>query len=104
MTQLGRRKHSRFLLSQPVDGNLRVREEVAIEEWSEGEFVILSPEPCRTNERLILEISGSVRKRINVRVRESRPAVVADGPIRHRLRVSIEDQGPDVKKPEGREL
>jgi len=104
MTQLGRRKHSRFLLSQPVEGNLRVREEVAIEEWNESELVILSPEPCRTDERLTLEIPGSVRHRVSVRVRESRPAVVADGPIRHRLRVSVEGHGPDVKKPEGREL
>lgn len=104
MTLLGRRKHSRFLLSQPVDGSLRVREEVAIEEWNEHELVILSPEPCRTDERLTLEIPGNGRHRLGVRVRESRPAVVADGPVRHRLRVSVENHGQDAKSQEGREL
>jgi hypothetical protein len=67
-------------------------------------LVILSPEPYRTDERLTLEIPGSIWHRISVRVRESRPAVVADGPIRHRLRVSVEGHGPDVKQLEGREL
>ena len=96
MTMLGRRKCSRFLLAQPVEGNLRVREEVAIEEWDDGELVILSPEPYRTDERLVLEFSVGSRRRLNVRVRESRPDVVGDGPIRHRLRLSIEPHGADV--------
>ena len=94
MSILGRRKHSRFLLAQPVDGHLRVREEVAIEQLNDDEVVILSPEPCRSDEHLALEIPGVSRRRLNVRVRESRPAVVADGAIRHRLRLSIERSGP----------
>ena len=93
MTILGRRKHSRFLLAQPVEGSLRVREDVAIEELTDGEVVILSPEPFRPDERLTLEIPGDSRRRLSVRVRESRPAVVADGPVRHRLRLSIEHHG-----------
>jgi hypothetical protein len=101
MTLLGRRKHSRFLLSQPVDGSLRLREEVAVEEWNDGELVVLSPQPCRADERLALEIPGSGRQRVIVRVRESRPIVVADGPIRHRLRLSVEHHGLGVKKQEG---
>lgn len=103
MTLLGRRKHSRFQLSQPIEGSLRVREEVAIEEWNESGLVILSPEPCRADERLTLEIPGNGRYRVNVRVRESRPAVVADGPIRHRLKLSVEGREADVKQQEGRE-
>ncbi len=90
MTLLGRRKHPRFLLAQPVEGNLRVREEVAIEEMTEREAVILSPEPVPTDERLTLEIPGDLFRRVNVRVSECRPAVADDGAIRHRCRLSIE--------------
>ena len=104
MSILGRRKHSRFLLAQPVEGHLRVREEVAIEEWNDSEVVILSPEPGRTDEHLTLEIPGGNRRRLNVRVRESRPAVVADGAIRHRLKLSIEHPGPDESQRGGHEL
>ena len=96
MTLLGRRKHSRFLLARPVEGSLRVRDEVAIEEWNDNEVVILSPEPCRADEHLTLEIPGENHRRLSVKVRESRPAVVADGPIRHRLRLSIEHHPANV--------
>jgi len=81
---------------QPVEGNLRVREEVTIEEWTDGEVVILSPEPCRVEERLVLEAPGDGRRRVTVKVRESRPAVVGDGPVLHRLRLSIERPGVDA--------
>lgn len=93
MSILGRRRHSRYLLAHPMEGQLRVREEVAIEEWSDGEIVILSSEPCRSGERLTLELPGDFRHRLNVRVRESRAAIVADGAARHRLRLVIEHQG-----------
>jgi hypothetical protein len=101
MTMLGRRKHSRFLLAQPVNGSLRVREEVAIEEWNDNEIVILSPEPYRADEHLTLELSAGSRRRLSVKVSESRPIVVADGAIRHRLRLSIEDHGPSGAEQEG---
>jgi hypothetical protein len=104
MSILGRRKHSRFLLAQPVDGHLRVREEVAIEEWNDTEVVILSPEPCRADEHLTIEIAGASRRRLSVRVLESRPAVVADGAIRHRLRLSIDHRGENGSEQGGREL
>ena len=104
MTILGRRKHSRFLLAQPIEGNLRVRDEVAIEEWTEDEMVILSPEPCRADERLTIELPGGSRRRLIVKVRESRPAVVADGPVRHRLRLAIQHQATNAPHLGGREL
>jgi hypothetical protein len=104
MSILGRRRHSRFLLAQPVEGHLRVREDVAIEEWNNTEVVILSPEPCGADELLTLEISGAIRRRLSVRVLESRPAVVADGAIRHRLRLSIEACGENGSVQGGREL
>jgi hypothetical protein len=101
MTLLGRRKHVRFLLAQPVEGNLRLREEVSIEELTDREAVILSPEPCRMDERLTLEIPGDLYRRVNVRVSECRPAVSGDGAIRHRCRLSIESYGSDAARGEG---
>jgi hypothetical protein len=93
VTLLGRRRHSRYLLAQPVDGHLRVREEVAIEELTDREVVVLCPEPFWTDERLTLEIPGDLYRRVNVRVSECRPAIVGEGPIRHRCRLLIEDDG-----------
>ena len=93
---LGRRKHLRFLMVEPVDGSLRVREEVAIEHWGDEEIVVLSPEPCRAEERLTLEIPGNLHLRVNVRVSESRPAVTDDGSIRHRLRLVIEGDAAET--------
>jgi hypothetical protein len=81
-----------------------VRDDVAIEEWSNTGVVILSPEPCRADERLTLEVAGSVRRRLSVRVLESRPEVVADGAIRHRLRLSIDHRGENGSEQGGREL
>jgi hypothetical protein len=92
------------MLAQPVDGSLRVREEVAIEGWDDSEVVILSPEPCRADERLTLEVPGDSRRRLSVTVRESRPVVIADGAIRHRLKLSIEHRGPGVAEHGGHEL
>jgi len=51
---LGRRRHSRYLLAQPVEGHLRVREEVTIKKWSGSDVVVLASEPCACNERLTL--------------------------------------------------
>ena len=87
---LGRRKHERYLLSEPAEASLRLREEVAIERWGDGEVVVLSPEPLKPEERVALEIPGGARRRMNVRVSESRPAVSEDGAIRYRLVLSIE--------------
>jgi len=101
MNMLGRRRHSRFQLAQPVEGNLRVREEVAIESLTEREAVILSSEPCRASERFTLEVSGPVHRRLNVMVAECRPAVAADGAIRHRCRLSVDGHEPEPAGSEG---
>jgi len=86
----GRRKHPRFLLSEPVDGNLHLRDEVSIETWGDEEVVVLSPEPQKPGDRLSLEVPGRSRHRTHVRVLESRPAVAGDGVLRHRLTLAIE--------------
>jgi hypothetical protein len=54
-------------------------------------------------ERLTLEAPDDGRRRVYVRVRESRPAVVGDGPILHRLKLSIEHPGPDAAEQGGPE-
>ena len=91
-TPLGRRRHPRYLLANPVDGSLRICDEVVVEALDEREALVLSSEPCRPDERLMLEVPGPPRQRVSVRVTESRPAVVADGIIRHRLRLMVEPQ------------
>lgn len=98
---LGRRKHSRYLLAQPAEGHLRVREEVAVEGWTDREVVVLSPEPCAARERFTLEVPGPVHRRVNVTVAECRPAVTSDGAIRHRCRLSIEGQALEAARAEG---
>ena len=54
-----------------------MREEVAIEELTEDEVVILSPEPCRADERLTLEIPGDPPPPRERQGPECRPVVVA---------------------------
>jgi hypothetical protein len=86
----GRRRHPRFLLAAPVDGSLRVREEVLIERWGEGEVEVMSTVPCRPNDGLTLEVPGDGVGRVTVTVQDSRPIVTADGSIQYRLRMSFE--------------
>ena len=87
---LGRRRHSRFLLAEPLEGSVHIREDVSIERWQENELVVLSPEPGRPQERLELEFPGRSRRRLRATVVESRPAMAEDGVIRHRLRLIVE--------------
>ena len=70
-----------------------MREEVAVEALTEDEAVVLSPEPCRRDERLTLEIPGNPPRRVGARVVECRPVVAGDGDIRHRLRLALVDKG-----------
>ena len=93
---LGRRRHPRFILAEPIEASLRVRDEVAVQSWSDHEVVVLSPEPLRPEERATLEVHNGARRRVNVRVAESRPEIAVDGAIRHRLVLSIEDHGGTV--------
>jgi len=96
MSMLGRRKHSRYLLAEPIEGSVRVREDVTIELLGEREIVILSPEACRPDEHVSLEISGPGRRRVSARVTESRPLVAEDGAIRHRVRLVASSVEADV--------
>jgi hypothetical protein len=86
----GRRRHPRYLLNEPLDARLRVREEVAIERWDEDEILVLSTAPSRAADSLILELPGPDPRHLRVRVDESRPVVAPDGSLRHRLRLVVE--------------
>lgn len=101
MSLLGRRRHSRFVLAQPVEGNLRVREDVVIEALTEQEVIVVSSDPFRPQERFALEIPGAGPHRISVSVMECRPMVTDDGTIRHRCRLSIERHGADAARAGG---
>lgn len=101
---LGRRAHPRFHLSKPVDGCLRLREDVAIEHWSGEEMIVLSPAPCRVEESLTLEILGDAQRRLNVKVSDSRPEVTRDGSIRYRLRLLVKGLEPSAGPPEKHKL
>jgi hypothetical protein len=64
---------------------------VAIEEWDEGQVVVLSPEPFKADEQVTLEIPGDPKRRTTARVSESKPAIVGDGVIRHRVVLKTDD-------------
>jgi hypothetical protein len=86
----GRRRHARYLLTEPIDGSLRVREEVAIEQWDEHEFTVLSSTPSRPDDTMTLELAGDAPRHVVVKVAESKPAVAPDGSLRHRLRLVVQ--------------
>ena len=101
MSILGRRRHLRYLLTEPVEGKVWVRDEVTIESLSPREIVVLCSEPCRPDEHVSLEFLGSARRRVSATVAESRPAMAEDGAIRHRLRLvlsSAEDEMPTAEE------
>lgn len=93
---LGRRRHIRFLLAEPIEGSVHIREDVSIERWQETELVVLSPEPCRPQEQLRIEFPGHSRRRISATVVESRPSMTDDGVIRHRLTLLVEPDPAEV--------
>ncbi len=96
----GRRRDSRFLLGEPMDGTLRVREEVVIERWDDTEIVVLCSAPSRAAEKLRLEVAGGPPRQLDVSVLESRPVVSSDGSLRHRLRLAVrsDDGGGDGRR------
>ena len=85
----GRRRHVRYLLAEPVDGSLRVREEVTIESQDERQIVVLSSTPSRPDETLTLELPDVGPRHVRVKVGESKPVVAPDGSLRHRLILDV---------------
>jgi hypothetical protein len=85
----GRRRHARYLLTEPIEGSLRVREDVAIERWDDNEVVVISSTPSRPADTLTLELPGVDPRHVVVTVAESRPVVAPDGSLRHRLLLTV---------------
>jgi hypothetical protein len=90
-TMTGRRRHARYLLAEPIDGRLRVREEVAIERWDARELVVLSSTPSHQDDVLTFELPGVAPRHVLVKVISSKPIVAADGSLRHRVRLALEN-------------
>jgi hypothetical protein len=85
------RRDTRYLLSRPWEGTMRIPGDVIVERHDEmlQELWVVSTLSVRRDEMLTLELTGPVRS-FTVRVVESRPVLV-DGSIRHRLRLAVVD-------------
>ena len=85
----GRRRHTRFSVTPPADGVVRIPRDILVEEGVGKDLVVVSPSPGVVDEVLTLQLfdKGS-RASLRVQVAESRPIVV-EGLVRHRLRLRV---------------
>jgi hypothetical protein len=83
------RRDTRYLLSRPWEGTLRIPGDVVVERHDEAtnELWVVSTSPAHRDERLRLDLANP-RRSLAVRVIESSP-VLLDGVMRHRLRLAI---------------
>jgi hypothetical protein len=83
------RRDTRYLLSRPWEGTLRIPGDVIVERHDEAqnELWVLSTAPAHREEQLRLNLSGRLNS-VAVRVIESSPVLV-EGIVRHRLRLAI---------------
>ena len=85
----GTRRDSRFALSPPWEGSLRIPGDVVVERYSGDEIWVVSSSPAHVDELLTLDLTGSGPVvTIKVRVVESVP-MLSDGVVRHGLRLAI---------------
>ena len=84
---LGRRSYERFSLVPPVEGTLRIFQDVILNRGEDGELVAYGREPGIVGELLAVDDAQSHGSAsLVVRVVESRPVIV-QGSVRHRLRL-----------------
>ena len=87
-----RRRDKRFNVTAPVNGTLRIFPDVIVHEDAEGEWVAISRQPAAAGETFILDVvqsdrlAGEPRRRVPVRVIESRPVLVG-GEVHHHIRL-----------------
>jgi hypothetical protein len=83
------RRDTRYLLSRPWEGSLRIPGDVVVERHNEelNELWVVSTSPAHREERLRLALPSPDRT-LSVRVIESSPVMI-DGVVRHRLRLAI---------------
>jgi hypothetical protein len=86
----GRRAYQRFRESTPLEGQLRISSDVAVElNGRTSDIAVLSDSPAIVGEELTLALSnGAGQMEFRVRVLESRPEMV-ERTVRHRLRLEI---------------
>ena len=85
----GRRSHTRFSLSSPWSGVLRVVRDTIVKRNEAQELLAITHAPAVTGEELTLDLmSDGQSVAIKVRVLESRPVMV-DGAVRHRVRLAL---------------
>src|SRR5687768_12242051 len=85
----GRRRDSRFVLTAPWEGALRVPGDVTVDRWSEDQVWVVSSSPAHRDELLTLELIGTEPPvAARVRVIDSVP-VLRDGVVRHQLHLTI---------------
>jgi hypothetical protein len=85
----GTRRDSRFALSLPLEGSLRIPGDVVVERYTDEEVWVVSASPARIDEELTLDLTGAGPVvTIRVRVVDSVP-MLADGVVRHGLRLAI---------------
>ena len=86
---LGRRRHERFVFTQPPEGALRVRRDVAVHDGSEGTVMAVGQVPGVVGDVLTLDIAREgVAASARVEVLESRPQLLA-GRLQHLLRLVV---------------
>ena len=84
---LGRRSYERFSLVPPVEGTLRIFQDVVLERGQDGDLVAYGREAGIVGEVLAIDdAQAHVKAGLMVRVVESRPVIV-QGAVRHRLRL-----------------
>jgi hypothetical protein len=86
---LGRRRHERFQFTQPPEGVLRLRLDVAVHGGSDGTLTAVGESPGIVGELLTLHVMGAgASASLAVEVLESRPQIIG-GTLRHALRLQV---------------
>jgi hypothetical protein len=89
----GKRRDLRFVLSNPLQGSLRMPADVVVERYADDEVWVVSTSPARVDEELTLDLTGSgPALTVRVRVVDSVP-VLFDGMVRHGLRLAVLPRG-----------
>lgn len=97
-----RRRDPRFSFATAVVGGLRLREEVVVERREGRTIELISANSCLPGECLTLELAGDGAARMTVLVSGVRPVVAADGSVRYRVHVEVQEPaGRDVAIPGG---
>lgn len=92
-----RRRSARFSLGRPLEGTLKLLEEVLVERYVENEMTVLATMPAKPTESMVIDrVIASNGALLDVRVAGSEPAIM-DGILRHRLTLRIDENTGAVR-------